>query len=32
MSEKNLDIAVECKNYDSQTVVGIKEIGILIAN
>jgi hypothetical protein len=25
-SKKNLDIAVECKNYDSQTVVGIKEI------
>jgi uncharacterized membrane protein YvbJ len=25
-NKKNLDIAVECKNYDSQTVVGIKEI------
>lgn len=25
-TKKNLDIAVECKNYDSQTVVGIKEI------
>lgn len=25
-AKKNLDIAVECKNYDSQAVVGIKEI------
>ena len=25
-TKKNLDIAVECNNYDSQTVVGIKEI------
>jgi hypothetical protein len=25
-TKKNLDIAVECKNYDSHTVVGIKEI------